>query len=64
MEPSKLLIQLSLSLLLPLACWSDCWSQTTHEAQTPLAADPPPTTGAIRAVRQESRGTKQSSRSC
>ena len=33
MEPSKLLIQLSLSLLLPIACWSDCWSQTTHNAQ-------------------------------
>ncbi len=33
MEPSKLLIQLSLSLLLPIACWSDCWSQTTHKAQ-------------------------------
>ncbi len=33
MESSKLLIQLSLSLLLPIACSSDCWSQTGDSAQ-------------------------------
>ncbi len=33
MESSKLLIQLSLSLLLPIAFSSDCWSQTGDQTQ-------------------------------
>ena len=41
MEPYKLLIQLSLSLLLPISCWSDCWSQSPSAAQRQWFQDHP-----------------------
>ena len=66
---STLLIQLSLSLLLPIAFSSDCWSQTggRDELQlllesAPIAASPSPKAGAIRVPRQESGGASQPSR--